>query len=639
MLKIELPDGKKLQIEQGLTGFDVAKLMSPGFAKKCLAYRLNGQLFDMRAPIFEDGNLAFIDETDGVALDMLRHDASHLMAQALQNLYPGIKFGFGPSIEEGFYYDVDSPVTISDADFEKIEREMKRLSQANLPLTRQEVSRAEALELFKDNEYKVELIKEILSPISIYRQGDFIDLCSGPHLPSTGYVKHFKLLSIAGAYWRGNSDNKQLTRLYGTAFFSKEALEQHLELLEQRKLRDHRRLGRELGLFMISEYGPGFPFWLDKGLTLKTILERFWYEVHRKEGYTFVETPIMLSKELWEISGHWYNYRQNMYISSIENKDFAIKPMNCPGGMLVYKNSLHSYKDLPLRVGELGLVHRHEASGALSGLFRVRNFTQDDAHIYCRPDQLISEVVRLLHLFDFFYDMFDLKYDIYLSTRPEKDYIGSPDIWDRSEAALSEACRSIGKEFTINPGDGAFYGPKLDFKLKDSMNRVWQCGTIQLDMNLPERFDLTYINENNEKVRPIMLHRAIYGSLERFIGILIEHFGGAFPLWLAPVQVILLPVQQEMHLDYTKKIAEQLANAGLRVQIDDSGEKLGYRLRLAQIQKVPVTLVIGDKEVAATSVMARRYGSEQQSSFGIDELIAGLRIEASARSLHPIKIK
>jgi len=638
-MELKLLDGKTLVIEPGKTGFEVATSISPGLAKKSLAYRLNGKLYDMRRPIPEAGTIEFVTDTDKEALDMLRHDASHLMAQALLNLYPGIKFGFGPSIEEGFYYDVDSPQVITDASFEAIEKEMKRLSAANFPLLREDVSQAQALELFKDNEYKVELIKEIATNISVYRQGEFLDLCSGPHLPSTGYVKHFKLLSVAGAYWRGNSDNKQLTRIYGTAFFTKEAFDEYLALLEQRKLRYHRRLGRELGLFMISEFGPGFPFWLDKGLTLKTTLERFWYEVHRREGYSFIETPIMLSKELWEISGHWANYRANMYTSSIENKDFAIKPMNCPGGMLVYKNSLHSYKDLPLRVGELGLVHRHEASGALSGLFRVRNFTQDDAHIFCRPDQLIDEVIRLLKLFDYFYEVFGLKYDIFLSTRPEKDYIGSIEIWDKSEAALAEACTKIGKSFTINPGDGAFYGPKLDFKLKDSMNRVWQCGTIQLDMNLPQRFDLTYINELNDKVRPIMLHRAIYGSLERFIGILIEHYGGAFPLWLAPVQAIVLPVHQGQHKDYAEQVKAQLISAGIRCEIDTSEEKLGYRLRNAQIQKIPVTIVVGDKEVASLSAMVRRYGDEQQVAASLDDVIANLLEEIKLRSLTAIALK
>ena len=637
MLEITLLDGKKLDVAKGATGFDVANSISPSLGKKSLAYRLNEKLFDMRRPITESGSLAFITENDFEALDMLRHDASHLMAQALLNLYPGIKFGFGPSIEEGFYYDVDAPKVITDVDFAAIEKEMKRLSAANFPLLREDVSQDQALELFKDNEYKVELIKEIGTNISVYRQGDFLDLCSGPHLPSTGYVKHFKLLSVAGAYWRGNSENKQLTRIYGTAFFSKEALDEYLVILEQRKLRDHRRLGRELGLFMISEFGPGFPFWLDKGLTLKTTLERFWYEVHRRQGYTFIETPIMLSKELWEISGHWANYRANMYTSSIENKDFAIKPMNCPGGMLVYKNNLHSYKDLPLRVGELGLVHRHEASGALSGLFRVRNFTQDDAHIFCREDQLIDEVINLLKLFDYFYDVFGLKYDIHLSTRPEKDYIGSIEIWDKSEAALAQACQQIGKPFTINPGDGAFYGPKLDFKLKDSMNRVWQCGTIQLDMNLPERFDLTYINENNDKVRPIMLHRAIYGSLERFIGILIEHYGGAFPLWLAPIQAIVLPVHNGQ-LDYANHIKSELMAHGIRCEIDHSEEKLGYRLRNAQIQKIPVTIVVGDQEVATSSVMARRYGEAKQVPFTLVELLKGLHEEIATRSLTPLHI-
>jgi len=637
-MKLTLPDGKILTLADGLRGYEVASAINPGLAKKSLAYKLNGKIYDLKTPLSGDGAFSLITETDPEALDMLRHDASHLMAQALKNLYPDIKFGFGPSIEEGFYYDVDLEQPISEAAFPAIEAEMKKLSAQNYPITRQDVSFEEAKLIFKDNPYKLELIEEIKADISVYRQGEFTDLCMGPHLPSTGYVKHFKLLSVAGAYWRGDSANKQLTRIYGTAFFHKEDLEQYLYLVEQRKLRDHRRLGRELGLFMMSEFGPGFPFWLDKGLTLKTTLERFWYDVHRKEGYQFVETPIMLSKELWEISGHWANYRANMYTSSIEEKDFAIKPMNCPGGMLVYKNSLHSYKDLPLRVGELGLVHRHEASGALSGLFRVRNFTQDDAHIYCRPDQLIDEVVRLLNLFDFFYRMFGLTYDIHLSTRPEKDYIGSIEIWDKSEKALALACDKIGKPFKINPGDGAFYGPKLDFKLKDSMNRVWQCGTIQLDMNLPERFDLTYVNENNEKVRPIMLHRAIYGSLERFIGILIEHFGGAFPLWLAPVQVAILPVHHTLHKEYADLIAKELSDKGLRVTIYASEEKLGYRLRQAQVQKIPVTLVVGDAEKDEHTVVARRYGSEGQYKLGLDELVKKLIEEIQSKSREPIAL-
>jgi len=632
---LTLLDGKEIVFDKPVNGYEAALAISPGLAKRGLAYRLNGTMFDLLHPITDDGRFELVTESDPVALDMLRHDASHLMAQALQELYPGVKFGFGPSIEEGFYYDFDYPAALSENDFPKIEDAMRRLAAANHPIRRQDVLLKEALEIFKDNPYKLELIKEIGANISVYRQGAFTDLCMGPHLPSTGYVKHFKLLSIAGAYWRGNSDNKQLTRIYGTAFFHKEDLAEYLRIIEQRKLRDHRRLGRELGLFMMSEFGPGFPFWLDKGLTLKSTLERFWYDVHRREGYEFVATPIMLSKELWEISGHWANYRANMYTSSIEEKDFAIKPMNCPGGMLVYKNSLHSYKDLPLRVGELGLVHRHEASGALSGLFRVRNFTQDDAHIYCRPEQLIDEVVRLLHLFDYFYGVFGLKYDVYLSTRPEKDFIGTVEIWDKSEKALAKACEKIGLPFKINPGDGAFYGPKLDYKLKDSMNRVWQCGTIQLDMNLPERFDLTYINENNEKVRPIMLHRAIYGSLERFIGILIEHFGGAFPLWLAPLQIAVLPVHQTVHKDYATKVAAQLTDAGFRVSIDASEEKLGYRLRQAQVQKIPVTLVVGDQEMNDGSVVARRYGSEEQTKIGWAELIENLSLERREKKLQP----
>jgi threonyl-tRNA synthetase len=624
-------DEKEMSVERGLSGFDLMKLLG---IKKALAYRLNGQLFDLRSPILDEGDLSFLTEDDIQSLELLRHSASHLLAQAISHLYPQALFGFGPAIEDGFYYDIDFKDTvITDSDFAKIEAEMKKISKENLPIIRHDVTKDEAKKIFAHNPYKLELIAGIEGQISVYEQGDFVDLCTGPHLPSTGYIKHFKLQSVAGAYWRGDSKNKQLVRIYGTAFFSEDDLKNFLANLEEAKKRDHKKLGRELGLFMISEFGPGMPFWLPNGMILRNELENFWYDIHTKEGYVFVKTPIMLNRQLWEISGHWSNYKDNMYTTKIDEQEFAIKPMNCPGGILVYKNDLHSYKDLPIRMGELGLVHRHEASGALNGLFRVRTFTQDDAHVFCRPDQLEDELEKLLHLFDKIYAVFGLSYNIELSTRPEKKYIGDIKIWDLAEAALAKACHAVGKEYKLNPGDGAFYGPKLDFKLRDSLNRVWQCGTIQLDMNLPERFDVTYIDENNTKQRPIMLHRAIFGSVERFIGILTENFAGAFPLWLSPEQVRILPVNNEVHGDYAKEVLAKLLSINIRAKVDDSNEKLGYRLRQAQIKKIPYTLVIGDKEMEEKSVTFRPYGSELQVKVSLDNFMEKVHSEVVSKSL------
>ncbi len=565
------------------------------------------------------GEILEIEKSSKEAFEVLNHSTSHLLAQAITELYPDAKFGFGPAIEEGFYYDIDFKEPITDADFSKIEKKMHELASKDERIVRREVTKEEALEIFKDNPYKLELIEGINENITIFTQGNFTDLCRGPHLLSTAQIKYFKLLSLAGAYWRGNSDNKQLTRIYGTSWFSAPELENHLKTLEDRKKRDHRILGKQLGLFMLSEYGPGFPFWLPKGMVLKQNLLNYWHEVHNKYNYVEISTPIMLNKELWEISGHWFHYRENMYTSTIDEKEFAIKPMNCPGSMLVYKNVLHSYKDLPLRMAELGHVHRHEASGALNGLFRVRAFTQDDAHVFCRRDQLVSEISTLLKLFDEVYTTFNLDYYIVLSTKPEKDTIGDIEIWNESEKILEEACRASGKEFKINPGDGAFYGPKLDFKLKDSMGRVWQCGTIQLDMNLPERFDCFYIDSNGEKVRPIMLHRACLGSIERFIGIIIENYGGAFPAWLAPTQVTLLPVNNELHLETAKALFDELKAEGFRVHLDDSNDKLGYRLRNAQINKIPYSIVIGDSEKENGTVTYRKYGEKEQTTVSKEE--------------------
>ena len=568
-------------------------------------------------------------------LNILNHSCAHLLAQAVKHLYPEAKFWVGPVIEEGFYYDIDlGDVVIKEEDLPKIEKEMKKISKDGKRIVRHEVSKSEALEMFKDDMYKMDLISrmdEDENIISCYTQGDFTDLCRGPHVETVKLLKNFKLLKVSGAYWKGDANNKMLQRIYGVCFEAEEDLNKYLEFLEEAKKRDHKKLGKELGLFMMSEYGPGFPFFLNKGMILRNLLENFWYEEHTKEGYEFIKTPIMLNKELWELSGHWFNYRENMYTSEIDAKEFAIKPMNCPGGMLVYKNSLHSYKELPLRVGELGLVHRHEASGALNGLFRVRTFTQDDAHIFMTEEQIESEVIKLINFIDRMYSIFGLTYDIELSTRPEEKYIGDIDIWEKSEKALEEACHKAGRECKINPGDGAFYGPKLDFHIKDSLGRVWQCGTIQLDMNLPERFDLTYIDKDGSKKRPVMLHRVIYGSIERFIGILIEHYAGVFPTWLAPVQVNIIPVNNEYHLEYSKILKEELVGLGLRVELDDREEKLGYRMRDSQTKKIPFNIIVGDNERDNNLISYRKYGSEETYSMPINEFIEFINQEIKKR--------
>ena len=558
-------------------------------------------------------------------LSVMNHSCAHLLAQAVKHLYPKAMFWVGPVIDSGFYYDIDlGDEVIKEEDLEKIEKEMKKIAKDGKRIIRHEISKPEALEMFKDDPYKIDLINrmdEEDTVISCYSQGDFTDLCRGPHVDTVKELKYFKLLKVSGAYWKGDANNKMLQRIYGVCFDTEERLKEYLDLLEEAKKRDHKKLGKELELFMISEYGPGFPFFLPKGMILRNELENFWYKEHTKEGYDFVKTPIMLNKELWEISGHWYNYRENMYTSEIDEKTFAIKPMNCPGGMLVYKNSLHSYKDLPLRIGELGQVHRHEASGALNGLFRVRTFTQDDAHIFMREDQIESEIVRLINFIDRMYKIFGLTYDIELSTRPEEKYIGSIEIWNKSEAILEKACHEAGHDCKINPGDGAFYGPKLDFHIKDSLGRVWQCGTIQLDMNLPERFDLTYIDADGSKKRPIMLHRVIYGSIERFIGILIEHYAGAFPTWLSPVQVNIIPVNNEYHLEYAKKIMNKLKEMDIRCELDDRDEKLGYKIRESQTKKIPYTLVLGDNEMKEDMITYRKHGDKDSVTLKVSEFI------------------
>ncbi len=558
-------------------------------------------------------------------LSVLNHSCAHLLAQAVKHLYPNAKFWVGPVIEEGFYYDIDlGDEVVKEEDLEKIEKEMKKISKDGKRIYREEITKNEALEKFKDDPYKIDLINrmdEENTVISMYTQGDFTDLCRGPHVESVKELKYFKLLKVSGAYWKNDANNKMLQRIYGICFTSEEDLNDYLNFLEEAKKRDHRKLGKELDLFMISDFGPGFPFWLPNGMIIRNILETFWYEEHTKENYKFIKTPTMLSKELWELSGHWANYKDNMYTSQIDDKEFAIKPMNCPGGMLVYKNSLHSYRDLPLRVGELGLVHRHEASGALSGLFRVRTFTQDDAHIFMKESDIESEVINLIKFIDRMYAVFGLNYSIELSTRPLDKFIGEISVWDRAEEALKNAVSNAGKEYKLNPGDGAFYGPKLDFKVYDSLGRPWQCGTIQLDMQLPKRFELFYIDEHGEKKEPIMLHRVIYGSIERFIGILIEHYAGAFPLWLSPVQINIIPVNNDYHLEYALEVKNKLVELGLRVEIDDREEKLGYKMRESQTKKIPITLVLGDKEKESNFVNVRKYGETETSNVKLEEFI------------------
>ncbi|MGB7594734.1 MAG: threonine--tRNA ligase [Erysipelotrichaceae bacterium] len=570
-------------------------------------------------------------------LNVLNHSCAHMMAQAIKRLYPEALFWVGPVINEGFYYDIDlGDVVLREEDFPKIEAEMKKIAKDGKRIIREELSKQQALELFANDPYKLDLINQMddeNTVITTYRQGEFVDLCRGPHVETVKQLKFFKLLKVSGAYWKGDANNKMLQRVYGICFANQEDLDQHMYMIEEAKKRDHKKLGRELNLFMMSEFGPGFPFWLPNGLILRRTLENYWFEEHVKEGYQFIQTPIMLSQQLWEVSGHWFNYRDNMYTSEIDDHMFAVKPMNCPGGMLVYKNSMHSYKDLPIRMGELGLVHRHEASGALNGLFRVRNFTQDDAHLYMTEEQVEGEVVRLIKFIDRIYSKFGLTYKIELSTRPLQKFIGEIEVWDRSEAALEKACRAAGKEFKLNPGDGAFYGPKLDFHIQDSLGRVWQCGTIQLDMNMPVRFDLTYIDSNGEKKRPVMLHRTIFGSVERFIGILIEHFAGAFPLWLAPVQVKILPVNPDYHLEACEALKARMMDEGIRVELDERNEKLGYRLREAQINKIPVQLVIGDGENANGEVNVRRYGKNESNTMKVEDFFNALHKEIREKTL------
>ena len=604
--------------------FEIAKGISNSLAKKSVGAKVDGKNVDMSYVLDHDAEVEFIDIDSPEGEDIVRHSTAHLMAQAVLRLYPETKVTIGPVIENGFYYDFDPVEQFTEEDLEKIEAEMKRIVKENIKLEKYVLPRDEAIDYFRDvdkNKYKVEVVEGIPQgeQVSFYKQGDFTDLCRGTHVPSTGYLKAFKLRTVAGAYWRGNSKNKMLQRIYGYSFSNEDRLKKHLKFMEEAEKRDHRKLGKELELFFLSEYGPGFPFFLPKGMVFRNVLIDLWRKEHEKAGYLQLETPIMLNKELWEISGHWFNYRENMYTSEIDELEFAIKPMNCPGGVLSFKHQLHSYKDLPARLAELGKVHRHEFSGALHGLMRVRSFTQDDSHIFMTPDQVQDEIIGVVNLIDKFYSkLFGFEYEIELSTKPEKA-IGSQEIWDMAESALAGALDKLGRKYKINPGDGAFYGPKLDFKIKDAIGRMWQCGTIQLDFNLPERFDVTYIGEDGEKHRPVMLHRVIYGSIERFIGILIEHYAGAFPMWLAPVQVKVLTLNDEC-IPYAKEIMAKLQELGVRAELDDRNETIGYKIREANGRyKIPMQLIIGKNEVENKEVNIRRFGSKDQFPKSLDD--------------------
>lgn len=630
-IKITLKDGTVREYERGVSLLEIAKGLSQKLGKQALLAVVNGSNRDMSDRINEDAEVEFVLPQTEEGLHAIRHTAAHIMAQAITRLFPDVKLAIGPAIANGFYYDLDSEHVFTPEDLRSIEEEMKKIIKEDLPLQRAVLSRSEALTMFagKDEKYKVELINDLPedSVISTYTQGDFTDLCSGPHCPSTGRIKAFKLQSIAGAYWRGSEKNKMLQRIYGTAFASKEELDAYLNMLEEAAKRDHRKLGRELDIFAILEEGPGFPFFMPNGMVIRNELIEYWRQVHRRYGYQEIKTPMILSRELWETSGHWDHYKENMYFTKIDELDYAVKPMNCPGGMLVYKQHPHSYRELPIRAGELGLVHRHELSGALHGLFRVRCFTQDDAHIFMTEEQIKDEIQNVIRLFDEVYGTFGLKYHAELSTRPE-NAMGSEQTWERTTDALKTAMEDFGLEYIINEGDGAFYGPKIDFHLQDSIGRTWQCGTIQLDMQLPERFDLTYTGEDGLKHRPVMIHRVVYGSIERFIGILIEHYAGAFPVWLAPVQVKILPITDKQK-NYAKQLTDKLFAAGLRAELDDRNEKLGYKIRESQIKKVPYTIVIGDKEVADGTVNVRRYGVGDLGAMPAEDFISKLLREIS----------
>lgn len=635
MIKVSLKNGLVKEVTLGTTVLSLAKEISEKLAKEALAAEVNGKVVDLTYTLQEGDEVTILTFEDKNGKDVFRHTSAHILAQAVKRLYPETKLTIGPSIENGFYYDFDSEHKFTLEDLALIEKEMEKIVQENYAIERFELPREEAIKLMseKGEDYKVELIKDLPEDeiISFYKQGEFIDLCAGPHLPSTKSVKAFKLLSLAGAYWKGDSNNKTLQRIYGTSFPKKKLLDEHLARLEEAKKRDHRKLGKELKLFTLMDEGPGFPFFLPNGVVLKNILIDYWRELHRKYEYIEIETPLILNRELWETSGHWYHYKDNMYTLQIDQQDFAIKPMNCPGGMLVYNSEMHSYRDLPLRVAEMGLVHRHELSGALHGLMRVRALTQDDAHIFMLPEQIKDEIKGVMELINEIYTCFGFKYEVELSTRPENS-MGSDEDWHLAESALQEALEEIGQPYKLNPGDGAFYGPKIDFHLEDSIGRKWQCGTIQLDFQLPQRFDLNYIGSDGEKHKPIIIHRAIFGSLERFIGILIEHFEGKFPTWLAPVQVKLLPISEKYH-EYASSILKQLKAEGIRAEIDTRAEKIGYKIREARNERVPYMLIIGEKEEEQNKVSLRSKNLGDEGIISLEDFISRVKAEVAARSL------
>ncbi len=629
MIKIELKDGAIIEVEKGSSIIDVAKKISEGLARVTLAGLVNGEVQDLRHKLTEDCKLEILTFDSLEGKKAYWHTTSHIMAQAIKRLYPEIKLAIGPSIDNGFYYDFDTEKPFSEEDLIKIEDEMKKIIKEDLPLERFELPRKEAIKFMeeKGEPYKVELINDLPEDaiISFYKQGEFTDLCAGPHVAKTGNIKAVKLLTSSGAYWRGNEKNKMLQRIYGISYPKASQLEEYLNMLEEAKKRDHKKLGKELELFMITGEGPGFPFFLPKGMVLRNVLEDYWRKIHTLNGYQEVKTPVMLNEELWHRSGHWDHYKDNMYTTKIDEQDFALKPMNCPGGMLVYKSKMHSYKDLPIRMGELGLVHRHEKSGQLNGLFRVRCFTQDDAHIFCLPEQIESEIIDLMHLINQVYSLFGFTYTVELSTRPE-DSMGSDEDWTTAENALRKALEHENMEYVVNEGDGAFYGPKIDFHIKDSLGRDWQCGTIQLDFQMPERFDLNYIGQDGEKHRPVMLHRVVFGSIERFIGVLIEHYAGAFPTWLAPVQVKILTISDRQK-EYADELVKQFMKEGIRAELDDREEKIGYKIREAQLQKIPYMLIIGEKEVEANAVGVRARKEGDIGQMPVKEFISKIKEE------------
>lgn len=633
MITIRLKDGKEKEFESAVSLADAAKAISNSLGKNALVAKVNGELTDLRDPIVDGAEVEFFTKEDPEGLFTLRHTASHVMAQAIQHLFPGVKFAIGPAIDDGFYYDLDSDHVFSQEDFAAIEKEMSKIAKENIPLVKKVLPRDEALQYFKDKgqDYKVMLIEDLSEEetISLYEQGDFTDLCAGPHLKSTGKVKTFKLMTVAGAYWRGDSKNKMLQRIYATAFFSKEDLDHYLFVRAEAEKRDHRKLGKQLDLFSFHEEGPGFPFFHPKGMILRNKLMDYERELFKEFGYVEIMTPVILSKKLWLQSGHWDHYKENMYFTQIDDEDYAIKPMNCPGGILFFKTQQRSYRDLPMRVGEFGLVHRHELKGALHGLFRVRCFTQDDAHIFMTQEQMKDEVIKCMAMYQKMYGVFGLEYHVELSTRPENS-MGSDELWEISTNALREAIETAGVPYQINEGDGAFYGPKLDFHVQDSLGRTWQCGTIQMDMQLPERFDVNYIGEDGEKHRAVMLHRAGYGSLERFIGILIEHYAGAFPTWIAPVQAKIIPVTDK-NLEYAKSVAAAMSESDIRVEVEEANETLGYKIRKAQMEKVPYMIIVGDQEMKGHTISVRSRKNGDLGSQSLPMFVANLIREIKER--------